>query len=127
MNSSLINAPSGRTEIWASERCYILELLNDPEVPQVSLARCRVEFGVTTQLHSLGVAEIYVILEGKGRMEVNGAPGFEVKAGDSVSIATGESQRITNTGSGDLVFKCICMPRFYPECYQPLEDETKGR
>jgi len=121
MNSPLLEAPSNRKEFWTSERCYILELLNDPELPKVSLARCRVEAGVTTQLHSLAVNEIYVISKGRGRIEVNGAPGFEVRVGDSVSIAEGESQRITNIGSGDLVFKCICMPRFYPDCYRSLE------
>jgi len=127
MKSRIINAPSGRTEVWTSERCYILELLNDPKVPQVSLARCRVEPSVTTQLHSLGVTEIYVISEGHGLMEIGGARGFEVRVGDSVSIDAGESQRITNTGDRDLIFECICMPRFYPECYQSLEDEMEGR
>ena len=121
MNSPLMEAPADRIEIWTSERCFILELLNDPALPQVSLARCRVEPGITTQLHSLEVTEIYVISEGYGSMEVNGTPGFEVKAGDSVSIAAGESQRITNIGSRDLVFECVCMPRFYPECYRSLE------
>ncbi len=121
MNPPLLKAPLSRSEIWTSERCYILERFNDPALPEVSLARCRVEAGVTTQLHSLSVAEIYVITEGRGCMEVNGEAGFEVKAGDSVSIAAGKSQRITNIGSHDLVFECVCMPRFYPECYQSLE------
>ena len=122
MRLPLFKAPESRIEIWTSERCYILERLNDPGVPGMSLARCRVEAGVTTQLHSLSVAEIYVITKGCGRMEVNGEDGFEVKAGDSVSIDAGESQRITNIGMQDLVFECVCMPRFYPECYQSLEE-----
>jgi hypothetical protein len=30
-------------------------------------------------------------------------------------------QRIANTGTDDLVFYCICSPRFTQECYESLE------
>ncbi|MBV1905524.1 MAG: cupin domain-containing protein [Pseudomonadales bacterium] len=123
MNKSIIPGVVSQNEFWTSERCYIQELLNNPDVPEVSLARCRVEPGVTTQLHQLSVMELYVVASGTGLMEVGGQPSFVVGEGDSVYIAAGEAQRITNTGSADLVFQCICMPRFYPECYLSLEDD----
>ena len=31
------------------------------------------------------------------------------------------SQKITNTGDSDLIFPCICTPRFEPSCYLDLE------
>jgi mannose-6-phosphate isomerase-like protein (cupin superfamily) len=38
-----------------------------------------------------------------------------------VVIPAGVSQQIQNEGQGDLVFYCICTPRFTPDCYEPLE------
>ena len=57
-------------EVWTVERCYITELLNSADQPEVSLARTRVEPGVTTQLHQLSVDEWYVIERGEGLMRV---------------------------------------------------------
>lgn len=108
-------------EFWTSERCYITERINTSDVPAFSLADCRVEPGVTTQLHSLDVDEWYFIVAGEGRMEVGGGPAYPVAPGDTVAIARGESQRICNTGTVDLVFQCVCIPRFRPEGYQALE------
>lgn len=108
-------------EVWTSERCFITELLNEPASPQVSLARCRVEPGVTTELHRLTVAEWYVLESGRGLVELGDARAREVGAGDVVTIPAGMPQRITNTGQEDLVFQCICLPRFTPDCYESLE------
>lgn len=111
-----------RDEILTRERCYITEVLNDDRVPQVSLARCRVPPGVTTELHSLSVAEWYVIGSGNGRMTVGDAAPFDVGPGDSVAIPAHVAQCIENSGAEDLVFQCICVPRFEPCCYSPHED-----
>jgi len=108
-------------EILTRERVHIRERLNDPSVPEVSLADCRVEAGITTELHSLGVAEWYVIFEGSGLMEVGGGEPFPVGPGDSVEIPRDISQRITNTGDTDLCIQCVCMPRFTADCYVALE------
>lgn len=122
MHDGRIPAPSVRDEILTRERCYITELLNDEGVPQVSLARCRVPPGVTTELHSLSVAEWYVIGSGCGRMTVGDRAPFDVGPGDSVAIPAHTAQCIENSGAEDLVFQCICVPRFEPGCYAPLED-----
>jgi mannose-6-phosphate isomerase-like protein (cupin superfamily) len=109
------------SEFDTPERCFITELLNVPGDEACSIARARVEPGVTTQLHRLrGVVEHYVILEGQGVIEVGGQP-TPVSRLDLVSIPAESSQRITNTGAGDLTFLCVCVPRWVPESYENLE------
>lgn len=107
-------------EFFTDERCHILELLNSPAFPGASIARARVEPGVTTELHGLDVREIYVIVSGSGRMESD-SQSFDVGPGDCVDIPVGNPQRITNSGSVDLVFLCLCLPRFVPASYRSLE------
>lgn len=117
----LIRNGKYRNEFYTRERVYVTELLNDAAVPEVSLARCRVLPGVTTELHRLDVAEWYVIEQGTGVMEVGGGEAFAVGPGDVVTIPPQMSQRITNSGAADLVLQCVCLPRFTPECYAGLE------
>lgn len=117
----LIRSGKHGQEFHTRERVSVTELLNDPAVPAVSLARCRVQPGVTTELHRLDVAEWYVLEQGEGLMEVGGGEPFAVGPGDVVAIPAGTSQRITNTGDRDLVLQCVCLPRFTEEAYTPLE------
>ena len=108
-------------EFWTEEGCFITELLNDAKSPNLSIALARVEFEVTTQLHSLrGVEETYIIKKGLGLLEIDGKK-TKVKENDTILIKANQSQRITNIGKCDLEFYCICTPRFYPECYINLE------
>ena len=111
----------GLSEFFTRERCFISELLNHSSRPEISLARARVEPGVVTELHTLDVEETYVIEAGRGMMELDGER-FPVVAGDSVLIPAGTPQRIENVGTVDLVFLCLCRPRFQPEGYTGLED-----
>lgn len=108
-------------EVWTDERCFITELLNSDSQPEVSIARTRVEPGVTTQLHQLSVFEWYVIESGQGLMRVGDETPFRVGPGDTVRIPKHAAQQITNTGRDDLVFLCVCAPKFSQECYTPLE------
>ena len=121
MTSYLIPA-NDDAEHWTEERCHIREVLNDPRVPQVSLAEARVEPGVTTERHRVTVSEWYVIRDGCGLMEVGNAAPFAVGPGDTVCIPPGTPQRITNTGDTDLRFECICTPRFRPEVYETVPE-----
>lgn len=114
----------GLREFDTPERCFITELLNHPS-REVSLARARVAPGVTTQLHALDVEETYVIEAGSGVMEVGGDR-FRVGPGDGVRIPTGTPQRIENDGVTDLVFLCLCQPRFRAEGYADLETQADG-
>ncbi len=108
-------------EFWSDERCYITELLNHASQPEVSVARTRVEPGITTQLHALSVSEWYIVESGEGLMRVGDEPAFAVAPGDTVSIPRNVAQQITNSGKDDLTFLCVCAPRFSQECYTSLE------
>ena len=108
-------------EFWTEERCFITELLNDSNSPNISIALARLEMDVTTQLHSLrGIQETYVIKKGLGLLEIDGEQ-ISVKENDTILIEANKSQRIKNIGTCDLEFYCICIPRFYPDCYINLE------
>ena len=113
--------PTKTNEFWTPERCFIRELVNSEDIGGFSLAETRVEPGITTELHKLGVDEWYVIRRGRGKMEVGGKPWFDVSPGDVISIPAQVSQRIENTGSEDLIFECVCLPRFVADTYTSLE------
>ena len=114
--------PQESREYATPELCRILESWNVGADPDVSIARARVAPGVTTRLHRLeGVVERYVIVAGEGRVAVGSELREDVGAGDVVIVPPGVSQQISNTGSEDLLFYCICTPRFTPECYESLE------
>src|SRR5438046_7320325 len=111
-----------KTEFYTSEGCFITELSNTPDDPAVSIARARVQPGVTTRWHRVrDTAERFLILEGRGRAEIGNLEGKDVVAGDVVFIPPSSRQRITNTGAGDLVFLAVCTPRFTTEAYEEIE------
>lgn len=118
----MIVHPDESAEFFTGERCHILETWNDERDPGMSVARARVEPGVTTELHVLdGVAERYLVTRGTGEMEVDGRPPAPVGPGDFVFIPAGVAQRVTNTGAEDLVFYCICTPAWREGVYRSLE------
>jgi mannose-6-phosphate isomerase-like protein (cupin superfamily) len=113
----------GLPEHDTSERCFITEWLNSGDDPELSIARARVEPGVTTEWHLLRTsAERYVILEGTGDVEVGDLPAQVIGPGDIVVIPPGVRQRITTTSESPLVFLAICTPRFSPQDYEIAED-----
>lgn len=114
-------SPDFSKEFFTQERCWILEIINSPEDAAISIARARVESTVTTQLHRLnGVGERYLVISGKGMVRVGGVEQL-VGTGDVIPIPAGATQQITNIGETDLLFYCICTPRFVPDCYESLE------
>ena len=109
-------------EYFTDEQCHILELSNSEADEDASVARARVESGVTTRKHRVaGTTERYVIQAGVGRVMVEGLPDSDVQPGDVVVIPPGAVQSVRNTGDDDLVFLCICTPRFKWENYESLE------
>ncbi len=111
-----------KDEYFFVEGCFILEIHNSSEDREVSIARARVQPGVTTRRHRLeGVTERYLILEGVGLVEVGTLPPQKVSPGDVVFIPPACPQRITNIGTGDLVFLAVCSPRFTSDVYKDLE------
>jgi len=116
-----IRRPDPSSEHMTDEGCSILESWNDSSDPDVSIARATVAPGVTTLPHRLrGVDERYVILLGTGVVRIGETLEQSVRVGDIVLIPPGVSQQIRNSGDTDLVFYCICSPRFTPECYESL-------
>ena len=106
---------SSLNEYLTPEHCYIAENYTSSDV---SIARATVKPGVTTLPHHLkGVQEIYLITSGQGKVTVGGLETNDVDVGDAVIIPPGISQKITNTGKSDLVFYCICTPRFSENSY----------
>jgi len=114
------------SEYYMDERCYIIEVLNSEADPALSIARARVLPGVTTRWHCVhNTVERYVIQTGQGAMEVGEMPPQEVGAGDVVVIPSGVRQRITNTGTEDLIFLAICTPRFTFAAYEDIDPSPK--
>lgn len=110
-------------EFWTDERCHIIEVANSENDPDVSIARARVEPGVTTAWHLLhNITERYYILEGQGMVEVGDIEPERVVSGSTVIIPPNVRQRITNTGTEDLIFLAICSPRFKVEAYEELTE-----
>lgn len=113
--------PDREAEFFTPEHCHILEMSNSAADEALSVARVRVEPGVTTARHRVrGTAERYVILEGSAEVELGGRPPQSVGPGDVVLIPPGHGQRITNSGDEDLVFLALCTPRFRESNYEPV-------
>lgn len=109
-------------EFHTDEGCFIVEIDN-ASTADCSVARARVPVGVTTRWHALhGSTERYIILEGRGMVEVGDRDPAPVGPLDVVVIPADVAQRITNAGANDLVFLCICTPAFSQERYVDLEN-----
>jgi mannose-6-phosphate isomerase-like protein (cupin superfamily) len=109
-------------EFFFREGCWIAEIWNSARDATLSIARARVEPGVITRWHRLtGIGERYLIISGRGRVEVGRLKPRLVRTGDVVLVTPGMRQRIANTGRDDLIFLAICTPRFRPSAYEDLE------
>lgn len=119
-------------EAWFEEGCWIQEWSNHPDDPECSIARARVPAGARTRWHRLHeTTERYVVLEGRGRVEIAPRPDFEgvadaaveqteIGPGDVVVIPAGAGQRV-QAHDADLVFLAICTPRFVPARYEDID------
>ena len=110
-----------KKEFYIEENCFITELINASDTPKCSVSKARVEVGAATQPHALrDTDELYYILAGRGEMEIDGFITGTAEQGDLVFIPQNARQCIRNTGNEDLVFLCICTPRFEMGNYQAL-------
>ena len=113
------------TEYWFREGCHIAEWSNADDDPALSIARARVLPGAVTRWHRLrDTAERYVVLSGRGRVEVGDELPQEVGPGDVVVIPPGVRQRIACVGDAEVVFLALCTPRFRREAYEDLEADA---
>ena len=114
-----------RDEYWFREGCFVTELSNSGDDEALSVARIRVEPGGVTRWHALDdIVERYVILAGQGEVELGDEPAWAVGVHDVVVIPPGCPQRIRNTGQSALLFLALCTPRFTPQRYRDLDEET---
>src|SRR5207247_9010229 len=75
-----------------------------------SLAEARLPPGARTAPHyHPRTEEIYYVLEGTGRMQIDGAM-RDVGPEDAIAIPPGAVHTIENTGAGTLRFLCCCAP-----------------
>lgn len=114
-----INFFDPKKEFWIEEGCHINELWNVPTDSHLSVALARLAPLRTTENHLLEkTAEKYIILEGIGEMNVNGSKNI-VKKYDVINIPADTPQFITNlSDTEDLIFLCICTPKFENQCYK---------
>ena len=111
-------------EYFFEEGCFITELSNSVDDPAVSIARARLAPGEATRWHMLrDTGERYVLLEGRGLVEVGDMQPQEVVPGDVVLIPPLTRQRITSVGQEDLIFLAICSPPFTSGVYIDIEGE----
>jgi mannose-6-phosphate isomerase-like protein (cupin superfamily) len=77
-----------------------------------SLAEARVPpGGATTPHRHPQTEEIYYILEGQGRMQVDDQA-CDVGPGDAIAIPPGAAHQITNLGDKTLRILCCCVPAY---------------
>lgn len=80
-----------------------------------SLAEAELGPGDTTTRHYHRESEeIYYLLMGSGRMDLDGEV-RDVRVGDAVLIPPGAWHQITNTGTETLRFLCCCSPPYRHE------------
>ncbi len=108
-------------EFYTNEKCHIIEMMNIPDIENISISRARVEPRITTQNHALHFDEVYYVLSGKGEMQINNGELKTLEPGDIAFIKKGSSQKITNVLNVDLIFLCVCTPRFKVEGYESTE------
>jgi mannose-6-phosphate isomerase-like protein (cupin superfamily) len=81
-------------------------------VTRQSLAEATLPPGAATQAHlHPQTEELYYILQGEALMAVEGER-RAVGPGDAIAILPGQRHQIRNTGAGDLVFLCCCVPAY---------------
>ncbi|MHC4934098.1 MAG: cupin domain-containing protein [Planctomycetota bacterium] len=105
-------------EIIANDGCRLRELLHpdrDGAELGYSLALAWVDPGERTLPHRLRrQTEVYLILDGEGRMHIGDESGT-LEKGDAVAIPAGAVQWIENTGEGVLHFAALVSPPWRAE------------
>lgn len=104
-------------EFIAGDQTRLREILHPDKASLAlgySLAHASLDPGLTSVLHRLATSEVYYILKGRGRVEIDGET-REVGVGDTVYIAPSSTQRITCLGPEILEFLCIVDPAWRAE------------
>ena len=109
----LIRKINNCDEIIAGDSTRLRELLHpDRDYPfdgHYSLSHAVVVTGQKSRRHRLHSNEVYYIISGQGRMNINNET-VSVEPGDTINIPAGSVQWIENLSQDDLVFLCIVDP-----------------
>ena len=114
-------------EFLAGDATHLREILHPDKMDialRYSLAHAVVKPGETSFKHALTTSEIYIILEGKGRMFID-EEDQEVTKGHVVYIPPNAVQCIENIGARDLIFYCLVDPAWREEDEIVFESESK--
>jgi len=84
--------------------------LHHTEVQSLAEATLEVEQATERHYHRL-TEEIYFVLKGQGRMEVDGDV-TQVRPGDAVLIPAGAWHQLENNGTSELRILCCCAPPY---------------
>lgn len=106
-----------RPRFLAGDHTLVRELLHPTrhDVPlRYSIAHASLPEGEKSLPHRLAGSEVYFILEGRGRMHIDGEAS-EVGRGHLVYVPPGATQFIENTGAGELTFLCMVDPPWRAE------------
>jgi mannose-6-phosphate isomerase-like protein (cupin superfamily) len=111
----MIRSSADTVKPFVTKDGSIIQELMHPVVhgnKNASLAKAVVPPGRSTFFHSHAQSEeMYFFLSGKGKMTL-ADENFMVKSGDTVLIAPGQAHSVTNSGTEDLVFLCVCAPAY---------------
>lgn len=110
-------------ELETEDGLLVTEWWNTPADPALSVARMRIEPGVSTKPYQLhGITERYLFLSGNGFVEIDGEV-HAVGPGDGILVKPGAWRSVTNKGMRNLGWLAICRPRF--DRVDPNLDKTK--
>jgi mannose-6-phosphate isomerase-like protein (cupin superfamily) len=84
--------------------------LHHTEVQSLAEATLEVEQATERHYHRL-TEEIYFVLKGQGRMEVDGGV-TQVRPGNAVLIPAGAWHQLENNGTSELRILCCCAPPY---------------
>jgi mannose-6-phosphate isomerase-like protein (cupin superfamily) len=84
--------------------------LHHTQVQSLAEATLEVEQATERHFHRL-TEEIYFVLKGQGRMEVDGET-THVRPGDAVLIPAGAWHQLENNGTSELRILCCCAPAY---------------
>lgn len=97
-------------EPFATKDGSTIRELHHTEVQSLAEATLEVEQATERHYHRL-TEEIYFVLKGQGRMEVDGAV-THVRPGDAVLIPAGAWHQLENNGTSELRILCCCAPPY---------------
>ncbi len=104
----------------AGDKSFLREILNPKKEKSklhFSLAWAMVKPREKTLLHKLSSTEVYFIIRGVGKMNINNEEKL-IKANDTVYIPPDAVQSVENIGEDNLEFLCIVDPAWEPTAEQ---------